>query len=32
MSDLEDIDDCTWQGVYILNRCYNQFYDYDPKE
>ena len=25
MSGFEEIDDCSWEGVYILNRCYDQF-------
>ena len=27
MSGFEEIDDCSWEGVYILNRCYDQFTD-----
>ena len=29
MSGFEEIDDCSWEGVYILNRCYDQFADMD---
>ena len=25
MSAFEEIEDCSWQEVYILNRCYDQF-------
>ena len=32
MSGFEETDDCSWQGVYILNRCYDQFMSSYPKE
>jgi hypothetical protein len=32
ISGFEELDDCSWQGVYILNRCYNQFISTYPKE
>ncbi len=25
MGAFEEIEDCSWQEVYILNRCYDQF-------
>lgn len=32
ISGFEETDDCSWQGVYILNRCYDQFMDdYDEE-
>ena len=32
ISGFEELDDCSWQGVYILNRCYDQFISAYPKE
>ena len=32
MSGFEELDDCSWQGVYILNRCYDQFIGAYPKD
>ena len=32
ISGFEELDDCSWQGVYILNRCYDQFISTYPKE
>jgi len=32
ISGFEEIDDCSWQEAYILNRCYDQFSDYTPED
>ncbi len=30
ISGFKETDDCSWEDVYILNRCYDQFGDQYP--